>query len=61
VTDEQFEEWCASLTIIGQQAFLPSEAHVAATMRRESERLRPQRRARSRDWRRRQKEKADGN
>lgn len=36
MTDEQFEDWCAKLIIVGRQAFLPEEAHVAEYERRKS-------------------------
>jgi hypothetical protein len=60
MTDEQFEDWCASLIIVGGQAFLPEEAHVAEYERRKSRdqsaRDRGKRNAYMHDYRQRQRQ-----
>lgn len=46
MTDEQYEEWCAKLIIVGSQAFLPTEAHIANYERRKWMEVDPEQRRR---------------
>ena len=56
MTDEQYEEWCAKLIIVGGQAFLPSEAHIVDYERRKWAEVDPEQRRRyQRNWRERRR------